>query len=99
MPTGRPWLCRGIANPVTVAAGKAMREAKVHRKGLGFYTLRHTFRTIADATLDFPAVRMIMGHADGSIDDTYREKISDDRLVKVTNFVRAWLFNKEGGAK
>jgi len=64
----------------------------IHRDGLGFYALRHTFRTVADATKDFPAIRLIMGHADESIDDTYREKIDDARLVAVTDHVRKWLF-------
>jgi len=63
-----------------------------HRPGLGFYALRHTFRTVADATKDFPAIRLIMGHADDSIDDVYREKIDDTRLLAVTEHVRKWLF-------
>ena len=65
---------------------------KLHREGLGFYALRHTFRTIADATRDFPAVRLVMGHADGSIDDVYREHIDDSRLKAVVDHVHGWLF-------
>ena len=71
--------------------GKLLREYKLKRAGLGFYALRHTFRTIADATRDFPAVRLIMGHADGSIDDVYREQIDDGRLSAVVEHVRKWL--------
>ena len=83
--------------------GKLLREKKLKRDGLGFYAVRHTFRTIADATRDFPAVRLIMGHADGSIDDVYREHIDDARLRAVVEHVRVWLFppkskqNAKGG--
>lgn len=73
--------------------GKLLRKLDINgRKGLGFYSLRHTFRTVADATRDFPAVRLIMGHVDASIDATYREHIDDDRLVAVSNHVRSWLY-------
>jgi integrase len=85
------------ANPVKCTAckrkpAKGQTWGKLKRAGLGFYALRHTFRTIADATKDFPAIRLIMGHADQSIDDVYREKIDDTRLTAVTKDVHTWLF-------
>jgi integrase len=78
---------------VALQFGKQMRSLSINgRRGLGFYSLRHSFRTVADATKDFPAIRLIMGHADGSIDDLYREQIEDERLIAATEYVRQWLF-------
>src|SRR5262245_47125855 len=57
-----------------------------------FYCLRHTFQTQGDEAGDFIAVRRIMGHASNDIADVYRERISDERLRKVTDYVRSWLF-------
>src|SRR5262249_31119875 len=57
----------------------------------GFYCLRHTFQTVGDECGDFIAVRRIMGHASSDIADVYRERVSDERLRKVTDHVRAWL--------
>ena len=42
------------------------------------------------ATISPP--RWIMGHADEVISDTYRERFPDERLRKVSDHVRAWLF-------
>jgi integrase len=62
------------------------------RKGLGFYTLRHTFRTVADAAKDQPAADFIMGHEVPHMSSVYREGIDDARLKAVTDHVHAWLF-------
>ncbi len=102
---GRPWSSDGTSDAVTQEFGKLLRMLKINgRRGLGFYSLRHSFRTIADATRDFPAVRLVMGHADSSIDDAYLENIGDSRLKAVTDHVHNWLFppspetKTEGGA-
>jgi integrase len=62
------------------------------RKG-GLYWLRHTFQTIAGGAKDEVAIRVVMGHADHSMGNTYREGVGRDRLLAVTNQVRAWLFD------
>jgi integrase len=58
-----------------------------------FYSLRHSFQTVADESGDFIAVRSIMGHGfSGDISAVYRERISDARLRKVVGVVHSWLF-------
>jgi integrase len=58
----------------------------------GFYALRHTFQTVGDESGDFVAVRTLMGHTfGGDVSSIYRERVSDQRLRKVTEHVRAWL--------
>jgi integrase len=57
-----------------------------------FYSLRHTFRTVADGAKDQPAADHIMGHESGHMSTVYRESISDERLRAVTEHVHAWLF-------
>ena len=59
----------------------------------GFYALRHTFQTVAEECGDFPAVGSIMGHHDGSMAGLYRERIGDDRLRKVVDYMHGWLFD------
>jgi integrase len=62
-----------------------------------FYTLRHTFRTVADAAKDQPAADFIMGHESPHMSSHYRETIDDARLRAVSDHVRAWLFAGEPG--
>ena len=92
---GRPWIVRGTANPVSVAVRDAMKAVGIHRDGIGFATLRHVFRTVADGSRDQVAVNHIMGHSDPSMAAVYRERIDDTRLLAVSNHVRNWLFGGE----
>jgi integrase len=66
----------------------------VHRRGIGFYSLRHTFQTVADETRDFPAIDLVMGHVPDAdqMSARYRERISDERLTAVATRVYTWLF-------
>lgn len=90
-----PWSVEtSTRNPLSAEFRKLLKDAKVTREGLSFYAIRHTLQTIGDETGDYLATRKIMGHADSSISDAYRERFPDDRLRKVTDHVRAWLFGK-----
>lgn len=74
-----------------------MRRGINGKKGLGFYTLRHTFRTVADAipNHDLNAIDVVMGHESTHVSRHYREHVADDRLLVVTEHVRSWLFPKK----
>lgn len=90
---GSSWHVDGASgNPISAEFRKLLNKLDLYREGLSFYALRHTFQTIGDEAGDYLAVRRIMGHADNSISDLYRERFSDDRLVKVVEHVHAWLF-------
>src|SRR5262249_21498037 len=71
-----------------------LKTLGVHREGLGFYTLRHVFRTIADAARDPVAIDLIMGHTDPTMAARYRERVDDTRLKAVTDHVHSWLWPK-----
>jgi integrase len=93
---GTPWCSireKNRTDGVGVQMNKLLKELGINgRKGLGFYTLRHTFRTVADAAKDQPAADFIMGHEVPHMSSVYRETIGDDRLKAVSEHVRAWLF-------
>jgi integrase len=107
---GGSWFKRGEENkdgsgykgaeesPVKNETAKLLRRAGITgRKGLGFYTLRHTFRTVADEAKDQPAADYIMGHEVPHMSSIYRETISDERLKAVAEHVRAWLLSAGQG--
>jgi integrase len=96
---GGSWAKDTRDNPISKEFAKLMKEQKLHRKGRSFYSLRHTFATIAGESKDQVAVNHIMGHADESMAAQYRERISDDRLRAVADHVRSWLFPKKRKAK
>jgi integrase len=88
---GLSWSKDDSAGPVTQEMRKLLNKLGIdgHRN---FYTLRHTFRTIADEAKDQPAADYIMGHEVPHMSVVYRETISDSRLRAVTDHVRSWLF-------
>ncbi|MCX5653813.1 MAG: tyrosine-type recombinase/integrase [Planctomycetota bacterium] len=74
---------------------KLLSQLGMKRKGLGFYALRHTFRTWADEVRDQHAIHRIMGHTIPGMSGIYVEEISLDRLRTVTEHVRRKLFPPE----
>jgi integrase len=90
---GLSWVKDTSDNPVAKETAKLLKALGINgRKGLGFYTLRHTFRTVADEAKDQPAADYIMGHESPHMSTVYRERIADERLKAVTDKVRDWLF-------
>lgn len=80
---------------------KILVDLKLNGRRRAFYSLRRTFETIGGASLDQVACSSIMGHAPTSDDmaAVYRQSITDDRLLAVTNHVRAWLWPNRKPAK
>lgn len=68
-------------------------RAKAGVPTMGFYGLRHIFRSVADGAADLSAVRFIMGHADGAIDTHYIHDYGDmnSRIMAVVDRVREKL--------
>jgi integrase len=80
---------------VTAEFNRGCRKTGV--VGRTFYDLRRTFQTVGEEGGDLVAVRAIMGHAPVSSDMSavYRQRVSDDRLLAVANYVHKWLFGVE----
>ncbi len=90
---GQSWHKEDASSPACFKVGTLLKKLGINgRQGIGFYTLRHVFRTIADESKDQPAVDFIMGHAADDMASVYRERISDERLKSVSDYVRKWLF-------
>ena len=89
---GRPYT--NDQTTVTNEFAKLLDELNLRRHRRGFYSLRHVFRTVADNTRDFPAIRLIMGHVDDSMDAVYTDHIEDSRLQAIVDHVHSWLYGK-----
>lgn len=79
---------------VSMRFANLLERLELKRPGIGFYTLRHTFRTWADETHDQHAIHRIMGHALPGMSGVYIEEISLDRLRAVVDHVRQKLFSQ-----
>lgn len=94
-PQGKPWVRRGVATSLSSMISRILKNQNISRKGVGFATFRHVFRTAADETRDQPAVNLIMGHTDPTMGGVYRERIEDSRLRAVVDHVRQWVFGED----
>jgi len=96
----RPWAIDGsTSHPLTQSFHRLKLDAGIKRKGVGHYSLRHTFATVAGDAKDQPAVDYIMGHCDPSMSAVYREGVDPERVKAVCNHVRSWWLAGKGGAK
>ncbi len=94
---GMPWAKSIDDSPITKEMAKLLHGLKINgRAGLGFYTLRSSFRTIADETKDQAACDHVMGHEVPHMSSIYRQGISDARLQAVVAYVHDWLFQPVG---
>lgn len=73
---------------------KLLELTKLYRRGLGFYSLRRTFRTHADEVGDDRAAGLVMGHSDPSMAGRYVQQIADERLERVAEYVRKKVLDK-----
>jgi len=90
---GAGWSKPAATSAIVREMMKLLKRLAINgRHRLGFYTLRHTFRTVADGAKDQPAADYIMGHEVAHMSSVYREGIDDARLKAVADHVRAWLF-------
>ncbi|PAY16653.1 hypothetical protein CKO51_25420 [Rhodopirellula sp. SM50] len=81
----------GKSDPISVAFRKLTEKVGCRREGIGFYSLRHTFETIAGNSRDQIAVNYVMGHSDESMAQVYREGIDPKRIIAACSFVRRWF--------
>ncbi len=103
---GRSWARRVATDSViSKELAKVLKDLGIHRKGVNFYALRHTFFTIGEESGDETATSFIMGHVGGRVKEEigpaarneemaafYRERMTDVRLKRVVEHVRTWLF-------
>lgn len=94
---GAGW-CRsdGRNNAIPSEFAKLVARLKLARDRRGIYTLRHCFRTAASAARDVEAIRVVMGHASGHVEETYLHAVGDERLQAVADTVHQWLFGTSG---
>jgi integrase len=94
---GSRWVKLNASGSSDDAVGKEFAKVLValglKRSRRSFYSLRHTFATIAGNSTDNHAVCVIMGHKIPGMIGNYVERFEAGRLRHVADMVRAWLFS------
>lgn len=94
---GNPYCRPGKDDALSKEFAKLRKKCSIYRKGVGFYSLRHCTQTIGEGSGDMTAVRVLMGHVDSSISETYRAHFDRDRVKSVSEHIRQWFL--EGSSK
>lgn len=89
---GKPWWTESNNTMISGAIRTLMQDVDVWVSGRGLYVGRHMCETAGGECMDQVAVNEVMGHVDGSMAGVYRESISDERLIAVTDTIHAWLY-------
>ncbi|EMI53528.1 tyrosine-type recombinase/integrase [Rhodopirellula sallentina] len=94
--TGKLWVDRNGTNRDSIGEQFRLlaRTVGCYQKNVGFYSLRHTFATIASGCGDQIAVDHVMGHLDSGMSAHYREFIERERVVKACDHVRMWILSE-----
>lgn len=96
---GTTWESKGKGwndSPISKETRKLLNGLGIERDGVNFRSLRHTFQTVAEKSLDKDSCRYVMGHVEptGDMSAVYSEELpSDKRLTKIAKRVRKWLFS------
>lgn len=103
--TGQPWVRVNGDGQVKDSVGTTFRRLRIDR-GLAdgtFYDLRRGFQTVAGETLDFLAVKFVMGHLkpkkSRDMSERYTRKVGDDRVRRVCEHVHDWLYGVKAKPK
>ncbi|MEA2708129.1 MAG: hypothetical protein QOF78_730 [Phycisphaerales bacterium] len=85
-----------IENAVSITFGRSAKKARL--KGVTFYRLRHTFKTLGKKAKDRDALNLCMGHKANSVEAGYdHEVISFKRVRRVAIKVKSRLWPKPKG--
>jgi integrase len=81
---------------VTGEFRQVLSRSEIETRNRGFYALRRTFATQAQACCDREAVDSIMGHTipESDMGARYRQELFKNRLLKAVSVVHDWLFSE-----